>query len=200
MRTDLNLADAMSLTNAGCFTKLELGLTHQQIAFKIACHYLRGGEGENILPSFGNGVLSHHKKIRLERESFGFPVSEHPLTPWLPLFAGKIKKAKDIPGYVGKTIRLAGVLIATKVASTQKRESMGFITLEDETDIYECVLFPEVFQEFGDLFHWETLFIIRGTVEESFGVHSVTIKKLASLKQWVHRLNRNTESVVPERR
>jgi error-prone DNA polymerase len=192
MRTDLNLADAMSLTNAGCFTKLELGLTHQQIAFKIACHYLRGGEGENILPSFGNGVLSHHKKIRLERESFGFPVSEHPLTPWLPLFAGKIKKAKDIPGYVGKTIRLAGVLIATKVTSTQKRESMEFLTLEDETDIYECVLFPKVFQEFGDILHWETLFIISGTVEESFGVYSVTIEKMASLQQWVRHLNRKS--------
>ncbi len=192
MRTDLNLADAMSLTNAGCFTKLELGLTHQQIAFKIACHYLRGGTGGNILPSFGNGELSHHEKIRLERESFGFPVSEHPLTPWLPLFAGKIKKAKDISRYVGKTIRLAGVLIATKVASTQKRESMEFLTLEDETDIYECVLFPKVFQEFGDILHWETLFIISGTVEESFGVYSVTIEKMASLQQWVRHLNRKS--------
>ena len=192
MRTDLNLANAMSLTNAGCFTKLELGFTHQQVAFKIACHYLRGGKGENILPSFGNSVLSHHEKMRLERESFGFPVSEHPLTPWLPLFVGKIKKAKDIPRYVGKTIRLAGVLIATKIASTRKRESMEFLTLEDETDIYECILFPKVFQKFGDLLHWETLFIISGTVEESFGVYSVTIEKMASLQQWVRHLNRKS--------
>ena len=73
---------------------------------------------------------------------------------------------------------------------------MEFFTLEDETDIYECILFPDTFQEFGDLFHWESLFIIRGTVEESFGVHSVTIEKLASLQQWVHRLNQNVAPVI----
>jgi error-prone DNA polymerase len=69
---------------------------------------------------------------------------------------------------------------------------MEFLTLEDETDIYECVLFPKVFQEFGDILHWETLFIISGTVEESFGVYSVTIEKMASLQQWVRHLNRKS--------
>ena len=38
---------------------------------------------------------------------------------------------------------------------------MQFLTLEDETDIYECILFPKVFSEFGDIIHWEALFIIR---------------------------------------
>jgi len=35
-------------------------------------------------------------------------------------------------------------------------------------------------------------------VEESFGVHSVTIEKMASLQQWVHRLNRDIALVVPK--
>jgi error-prone DNA polymerase len=97
LRTDLDLADAMVLANAGCFAELEQELSHQQIAFRIACNYLQDGEGEDILPGFSNATLTHAEKIRLERESFGFPISEHPLTPWLPLFAGKIKKAQDIP-------------------------------------------------------------------------------------------------------
>ena len=66
---------------------------------------------------------------------------------------------------------------------------MQFLTLEDESDIYECVMFPKEFREFGDLLNWETLLIIRGTIEKSFGVFSVTIEKMASLQQWVARLN-----------
>jgi error-prone DNA polymerase len=45
------------------------------------------------------------------------------------------------------------------------------------------------------MLHWETLFIIRGTVEESFGVYSVTIEKMGSLQQWVRRLNRENISL-----
>ena len=74
---------------------------------------------------------------------------------------------------------------------THRSEPMEFLTLEDETDIYECVLFPDIFKEFGDILHWETLFIIRGTVEESFGVYSVTIEKMGSLQQWLQRLDQD---------
>ena len=81
---------------------------------------------------------------------------------------------------------------------THQSKPMEFLTLEDETDIYECVLFPDVFKEYGDLLHWETLFIIRGTVEQSFGVYSVTIEKMGSLQQWVRRFNRNTALPVQE--
>ena len=188
LRTDLDLADAVALTNAGCFAELEPELSHQQIAFRIACNYLRNGEGEDILPSFNNTELTHAEKIRLERESFGFPISEHPLTPWLPLFTGKIKKARDIPRYVGKTIQLAGVLITTKVTATHKREPMEFLTLEDETDIYECVMFPDAFAQYGDLLNWEKLLIIRGKVEVSFGVYTVTIEKMASIQRMGEKL------------
>ncbi len=188
LRTDLDLADAMALANAGCFTELEREQSHQQIAVRIACHYLQDGEGEDILPSFGNKRLTHAEKIRLERESFGFPVSEHPLTPWLPIFGGKIKKARDIPKYVGQTIQLAGVLITTKVTATRKHEPMEFITLEDETDIYECVMFPDVFAEYGDLLNWEKLFIIRGRVEVAFGVYTITIEKMGSMQRMGEKL------------
>ena len=60
---------------------------------------------------------------------------------------------------------------------------MEFLTLEDETDIYECVLFPEVYQKYGDLLLWENLFIVRGKVEKSFGVITVTIEKLGRLSK-----------------
>ena len=64
---------------------------------------------------------------------------------------------------------------------------MEFLTLEDETDIYECVLFPEAYREFGDLLNWERLFLLRGKVEEAFGVYTITIEKLASLPALIRK-------------
>ena len=72
---------------------------------------------------------------------------------------------------------------------------MEFLTLEDETDIYECVLFPEVFRQYGDLLHWEKLFLLRGTVEEAFGVFSITIEKLSSLSRLKGLENRDQGTV-----
>ncbi len=129
----------------------------------------------------------------------GCPVSEQPLTLLLPLYKGKIKKAKDIPKYAGKTIQLAGVLIATKVTSTWKQEPMEFITLEDETNIYECVMFPDTFAEYGDLLNWEKLFIIRGRVEESFGVYTITIEKMASIQQMGKKIRGNKDQIIKNR-
>ena len=125
----------------------------------------------------------------MELEAFGYPISSHPLTRYRHLVSNKIKCARDIPDYVGKSIYLLGVYITKKETKTKQSEAMQFLTLEDESDIYECVMFPKEFREFGDLLNWETLLIIRGTIEKSFGVFSVTIEKMGSLQQWVARLN-----------
>jgi DNA polymerase III alpha subunit len=65
---------------------------------------------------------------------------------------------------------------------------MEFVTFEDETDIYECVMFPRSFQLYGDLLNWEKLFILRGKVEVAFGVFTITIEKLASLPAMIRKL------------
>jgi error-prone DNA polymerase len=134
--------------------------------------------------------LSHQEIRELEIKTFRFPVSSHPLVPYRAYLRGRVKKARNIPQHVGQTIHLAGVYVTRKEAQTHKREPMEFLTLEDETDIYECVLFPSAFREFGDLLHWETLFILRGKVEESFGVYTMTIEKLASLPGTVKKHKR----------
>ena len=123
-------------------------------------------------------------------ESFGFPISEHPLEPYLSIFKDKVKKAKDIPKFAGQTINLLGVYITRKVAATKKREPMEFVTFEDETDIYECVMFPNTYKQYGDLLNWEQLFILRGRVEENFGVFTVTIEKLGSLQHVMKKIRK----------
>ena len=187
-RVELDLADAMSLTNAGCFKSLAPELTHRELAYRVAGFYLQNGVREPLTTSPVNNKLSDEDQYRLELDAFGYPLSIHPLEKYRPVLSRRIKSAREIPLFVGQSIYLIGVYITRKETVTGNSEPMEFLTLEDETDIYECVLFPEAFQEFGDMLHWETLFIIRGMVEESFGVYSVTIEKMGSLQQWVKKL------------
>ncbi len=193
-RVNPDMSDGIALTNAGCFRDLEPNLTHREIAYRVALYCMEESRSETgmldapdnttaIPPSLTNGDLSHQELIQLERESFGFPISEHPLNKYQPLLQGKIIKAEDIPRFVNQTVRLAGVLITRKVTSTRQKEPMEFVTFEDETDIYEGVMFPEAFKQYGDLLNWETLFILRGKIEEAFGVFTVTIENLSSLQK-----------------
>ncbi|MBH11083.1 MAG: DNA polymerase III subunit alpha [Candidatus Marinimicrobia bacterium] len=190
-RVDLDLADAIALTNAGCFKNLVSNITHRELAYKVAGFYLQRGNRRPLTTLLEDYDLTTEDQYRLELETFGYPISSHPMSRYRSMLSSRIKYANDIPNYVGHSIYLLGVYITKKQTTTRKSDPMQFLTLEDETNIYECVLFPEIFKKFGDLLNWENLFIIRGTVEKSFGVCSVTIEKLASLQQWVHHLNKN---------
>lgn len=195
LRVELNLADAMALTNSGCFDKLESNLSHKEIAYRIAHFYLSDGSTEPITNQPSKEPLSWDERRELELKSYGFPISSHPLEPYFETINQWVKKAKNIPKYVGKSIYLAGVYITRKEVQTHKRDPMEFLTLEDETDIYECVLFPEVFRKYGDLLHWEKLFLLRGTVEEAFGVFTITVERLVSLPRNIEKLNQQTKKI-----
>jgi len=196
VRVDIDLADAMALTNAGCFAELEPEMNHKEIAFKVANFYLQDGVGEPVQIPYSRKPLTRQERLTLEIESFGFPISEHPLERYLPVLGDKVRKAKDIPQYVGQTINLAGVYITRKVTSTKKREPMEFVTFEDDTDIFECVMFPDAYKEFGDLLNWESLFVMRGKVEVAFGVYTLTVEKLGSLRRVVDKLTPKKEGVI----
>ena len=187
-RVKMDLSDAMALTNAQCFKYLCYEISHRQIAYIVAEFYLN---------SKNNNQPLHHGPItkdltadeiyRLEVDTFGYPVSVHPLEPYRPVVSKRISFAKDIHKKLGQSIYLLGVYITRKEAQTNRNESMQFLTLEDETDMYECILFPKVYSEFGDIVHWETLFIIYGKVEEAFGVYNINIEKMTSLREWVKK-------------
>ena len=197
-RVDIDLSDAMALTNAGCFAELEPEITHKDIAFRTAHFYLQNENREPLTVPILTGNLSRQEKRKLEIDTFGFPISEHPLLNYLPYLGTHIKKAKDIHLYKGKTIALVGIAITRKITATRNRQPMEFVTFEDETDLYECVMFPEAYETFGDLLNWETLFLIQGKVEEAYNVYTVTIEKLISLTQMIKKI-KATNTVLTER-
>ena len=187
-RVKMDLSDAMALTNAQCFKYLCNEISHRQIAYIVAEFYLNSRNNNEPLhhgPIKKN--LTADEIYRLEVDTFGYPVSVHPLEPYRSVVSKRIGFAKDIHKKLGQRIYLLGIYITRKETQTNHNESMQFLTLEDETDMYECILFPKVFSEFGDIVHWETLFIIYGKVEEAFGVYNINIEKMTSLREWVKK-------------
>jgi len=183
-RVEIDFSDAMALTNAGCFAELASDMSHKEIAFHVAEYYLQEEEQRGDFQLTNKKMeanLSATEKMKLETESFGFPISHHPVEPYLEIFEDKTKKARNLSQYEGRKINLLGVFITKKVTSTQNGERMAFVTFEDETDIYECVMFPDEYEEYGDLLNWESLFVMQGKVEEDRGYYTLTIQKLGSL-------------------
>jgi len=193
-RTDIVFSDVRALIKAGCFDRLEREMSRPEMIYEtMEREYkksaprkaMRLGANENKRPNFRE--VSDRDKIRMELESFGFPVSEHPLDKYEWYLEGKTIKAKDLEKYVGKRVNLAGINITRKAIKTRKGERMEFLTFEDQTTVFECVLFPDAYERYNDLVRWEQLFVLQGTVESMYDVCTVTIHKMASIEKSIQK-------------
>ena len=195
-RVQINLADAMAITNARCFEKLCPDLHHREIAYLVAGSYI-GGDRIPLKREIPLDLYPFTKEeiYQLDLDSFGYPISSHPIARYRKRLNQKIIFAKDIQKYHRKSVYLLGIYIARKESLTNKSEPMEFLTLEDETDTYECILFPDVFKQFSDLVHWESLFIVKGKVDQSFGFYNIIIEKMASIEQWINQLENRKNQI-----
>jgi len=132
-------------------------------------------------PSLPNYTLE--EKLRHEREHFGFTVSAHPIELYRKAIPSGVIKAADLPLWIGKTIKIAGWLVHSKRTATVHHEYMKFLTLEDETGIFEATLFPRVYAEHGHILHDRGPYIITGEVEEDHGYIIVTAKNLRRVSE-----------------
>ena len=74
--------------------------------------------------------------------------------------------ARALARHAGRRVTMVGFLTTTKRVRTKHDEPMMFLTLEDETDIYDVVLFPRVYQRYGARLGDRGPYVITGTVED----------------------------------
>jgi DNA polymerase III alpha subunit len=125
--------------------------------------------------------------LRIEREIFGFTVSEHPLALYEAALAAMpgLVSARDIPSHEGRRVRIVGRPIAHKRIATEKSGAMMFLSLDDLTGPFEVVIFPDCYRRYGALALSEGPFIVTGRVTGEYGVFTVICERIELLRHQV---------------
>jgi DNA-directed DNA polymerase III PolC len=114
-----------------------------------------------------------------EIELLGFPVTMSWFDMLQTSFRGEVM-ANDLTAYVGKTVRMVGLLVTIKYVSTSKRELMHFGSFLDLSgEFFETVHFPQSLKNWP--FAGHGVYLILGKVVADFGHPSIEVEKLAKL-------------------
>ena len=62
---------------------------------------------------------------------------------------------------------------------------MAFLLLEDETGLFEAIIFPEVFQHYFSLMVKEGLLIIKGKMGDKSGEEKIIIQEIKNLYSYL---------------
>ncbi|MFC4556670.1 DNA polymerase III subunit alpha [Virgibacillus kekensis] len=106
------------------------------------------------------------KKLQDEKELLGIYVSSHPLKQYRTALATngyqEIGKAQNM---TGKTVKGAAILQAIKTIRTKRGDPMAFITVGDETDDMEGVIFPELYRDVHRWLNEGSVITFKGKIE-----------------------------------
>ncbi len=121
-------------------------------------------------------------ELQEEFRSLGFLRDRHPLTLWSSeLVAQSRDLARDIPRLLGRRVTLAGWQITRKTVLTMAGLAMEFVSFEDESALYETVLFPAVYERYRKLLFDRQPLLVVGKVVDDGGAISVEIQELSLL-------------------
>ena len=169
-------AEARTLVLAGCCDSLAGDLTRPALLWRLYAGEQRGAAFP-VPDEYAPPVRLLH-----ERTTLGLLASRHPLD----LYAKELQRLPHVPGsaiarHVGRIITMVGWLITEKFAETKTGLPMEFATFEDTTALYDATLFPDVYRRCCHLLSDDHPFILRGLVEEQFGVATLTVHDLRVL-------------------
>ncbi|WP_304222641.1 DNA polymerase III subunit alpha [Gracilinema caldarium] len=138
---------------------------------------------EPLAPQQQHRAVTLEERIQ-EFERLGFLRSGHPLDlwNWEAVMVGKNRVyAKDLHKHIGQRVRVLGWPITRKDVWTLRGESMAFISYEDETALYETVLFPQVYQKYQTMLFDIQPFLLTGIVTQQQGAVSLELEHLEKI-------------------
>ena len=134
-------------------------------------------------------VADAERLLRDEEEALGYLISRHPLALYreaivrLKRQGVALVRGVDIGRHAGERVAMIGWLVTGKLVTTKDDEPMEFVSFEDTTAIYETVFFPEAYARFCRILTTARPYLLRGRVEEEFGVPSLQIEAIEFLRR-----------------
>jgi len=105
--------------------------------------------------------------LRLEKESLGLYVSEHPLSA----IRDQLRRRTDCTlvelerRREGETVVAGGIVASLRTTTTKKGEPMAFVQLEDVTGSVEVVVFNSTYAAARDLLVEDAILVVKGRVD-----------------------------------
>jgi DNA polymerase-3 subunit alpha len=119
-------------------------------------------------PTIAPGEFDKNDLLRLEKETLGLYVSDHPLTPIRDQLRRKtdcavneIERRRD-----GEIVVVGGIVAGIKQMTTKKGDPMVFAALEDVTGACEVVAFNSVYQHARDLLVQDRVIVVKGRIDQ----------------------------------
>jgi DNA polymerase-3 subunit alpha/error-prone DNA polymerase len=151
--------------------------------------------GEPSPPYGGMAVLAPVRKKTVHANNelweeygvLGFLRNAHPLALWKDAVLNlKRIKAVWLPQYIGGNVKLIGWPITQKEVWTRDGLTMSFLSFEDETGMYETVIFPQVYDRYHTLLFDQRPLIVYGRVMSDFqsadhGAITVEVSRIDAL-------------------
>ncbi len=123
--------------------------------------------GEKHHPAIPPGEFDERELLRLEKETLGLYVSEHPLEK----VAGELRRKTDCPladverRRDGEIVVVGGIVAGLKQVTTKRGEPMVFATLDDPTGSAEVVVFNSTYAAARDHLETDRMLIVKGRVD-----------------------------------
>jgi len=118
-------------------------------------------------PSIPGGEFEKNELLRLEKETLGLYVSEHPLFAIRDQLRRKtdctladLERRRD-----GEVVTVGGIVGAVKQLTTKKGEPMVFLRLDDVTGGAETVVFNSVYAAARELCVADRILVVKGRVD-----------------------------------
>jgi DNA-directed DNA polymerase III PolC len=196
--TNIGFSDLNILIKCGAFDAFEL--TRPELLLRLKLLYKKSSpehepdmfsESRKNLASLVPRIpdYSIEEKCQIEYDYFGFMASLHPLEFFKShLNAPGIIKAKDMHLHTEKIIKMIGWWVSEKRIKTKTGKFMKFLSLEDLTDTFEAVLFPEVYEKHAYLFHQPGPYLLEGKIEKN-SVDTLIVRNVGIIKEASSPLN-----------
>jgi DNA polymerase-3 subunit alpha/error-prone DNA polymerase len=200
-RVRLGRDDIISLCPAGVFDGIANGLPRPLQARRLLGANggsIKENQNELFKPEFSSAFNTNPKSVISpqdkrakttgadlweEYQALGFLRNMHPLALWKDevLSVKHRVKALHIGEYVGRNVKMVGWPVTQKDVWTKDGLTMSFLSLEDETALYETVIFPQVYDRYGKLLFDQRPLLVHGRVANDEGALSVEIQRIEAL-------------------
>ncbi len=116
------------------------------------------------------------QRLKAETEILEMAVTCHPIQR-LGSLNGHIKSV-DLPKLENKKVKIVGLVADRKRIKTSNGRNMVFLTMEDEFDMFEVTLFPNVYQRVGERIFRKPILDITGTVQNEISGLTVVAERV----------------------